>query len=141
MYNLFISHSWSYSDEYEKVIRMLDSAPYFSYRDYSVPKDDPLRIYSRYYNAELRNKIANQMRTCHVVLILAGVYASYSDSIDMEIEIAKSLNKPIIAVERWGSERTSLKVKQNADRVVGWNTSSIVAAIRELSIWAIRYGN
>ncbi len=134
MYNLFISHSWSYSDEYEKIIRMLDSAPYFSYRDYSVPKDDPLRIYSRYYNSELRNKIANQMRTCHVVLILAGVYASYSDSIDMEIEIAKSLNKPIIAIERWGSERTSLKVKQNADRVVGWNTSSIVDAIRELSI-------
>lgn len=134
MYNLFISHSWSYSDEYEKIIRMLDSAPYFSYRDYSAPKDDPLRIYSRYYNSELRNKIANQMRTCHVVLILAGVYASYSDSIDMEIEIAKSLNKPIIAIERWGSERTSLKVKQNADRVVGWNTSSIVDAIRELSI-------
>ena len=74
------------------------------------------------------------MRTCHVVLILAGVYASYSDSIDMEIEIAKSLNKPIIAIERWGSERTSLKVKQNADRIVGWNTSSIVDAIRELSI-------
>lgn len=134
MYNLFISHSWNYSDEYEKIIRMLDSAPYFSYRDYSVPKDDPLRIYSRYYNSELRNKIANQMRTCHVVLILAGVYASYSDSIDMEIEIAKFLNKPIIAIERWGSERTSLKVKQNADRVVGWNTSSIVDAIRELSI-------
>lgn len=134
MYNLFISHSWSYSDEYEKIIRMLDSAPYFSYRDYSVPKDDPLRIYSRHYNSELRNKIANQMRTCHVVLILAGVYASYSDSIDMEIEIAKSLDKPIIAIERWGSERTSLKVKQNADRVVGWNTSSIVDAIRELSI-------
>lgn len=134
MYNLFISHSWSYSDEYEKIIRMLDNAPYFSYRDYSVPKDDPLRIYSRFYNSELRNKIANQMRTCHVVLILAGVYASYSDSIDMEIEIAKSLNKPIIAIERWGSERTSLKVKQNADRIVGWNTSSIVNAIRELSI-------
>ena len=134
MYNLFISHSWSYSDEYEKIIRMLDNAPYFSYKDYSVPKEDPLRIYSRYYNSELRNKIANQMRTCHVVLILAGVYASYSDSIDMEIEIAKSLNKPIIAIERWGSERTSLKVKQNADRIVGWNTSSIVNAIRELSI-------
>lgn len=134
MYNLFISHSWSYSNEYEKIIRMLDNAPYFSYRDYSVPKDDPLRIYSRFYNSELRNKIANQMRTCHVVLILAGVYASYSDSIDMEIEIAKSLNKPIIAIERWGSERTSLKVKQNADRIVGWNTSSIVDAIRELSI-------
>ena len=134
MYNLFISHSWSYSDEYEKIIRMLDNAPYFSYKDYSVPKEDPLRIYSRYYNSELRNKIANQMRTCHVVLILAGVYASYSDSIDMEIEIAKSLNKPIIAIERWGSGRTSLKVKQNADRIVGWNTSSIVDAIRELSI-------
>lgn len=134
MYNLFISHSWSYSKAYEGLTKLLDNAPYFSYKNYSVPKDDPLRIYSKYYKAELRNKIENQMRSCSVVLVLTGVYASYSDSIDMEIEIAKSLRKPIIAIECWGSERTSRKVKENADRIVGWNTNSIVNAIRESSI-------
>ena len=41
--------------------------------------------------------------------------------------------KSIIAIEPWGSERTSLVVKENADRVVKWNTESVVFAIRELA--------
>ncbi len=134
MYNLFISHSWDYSDAYSSLVSLLDSASYFSYKNYSVPKDDPLRIYSVYYKSELRNKIKNQMRLCHVVLILAGVYASYSDSIDMEISVAQELGKPIVAIEPWGSEKTSVVVKNAAKRIVRWNTDSIVSAIREISI-------
>lgn len=134
MYNLFISHSWDYTDAYTKLVSLLDSASYFSYKNYSVPKDDPLRIYSAYYKSELRNKIKNQMRLCHVVLILAGVYASYSDSIDMEISVAQELDKPIIAIEPWGSEKTSVVVKDAARCVVRWNTDSIVSAIRKVSI-------
>ena len=74
------------------------------------------------------------MKACSVVLIFAGVYASYSDSIEMEIKVAKRIKKPIIAIEYWGSERTSMKVKVNADKVVKWNTSSIVDAIKEVSL-------
>ena len=37
-----------------------------------------------------------------------------------------------IAIEPWGAEKTSIKVKNNADKIVGWNTCSIVKAIREL---------
>lgn len=38
-YNLFISHSWAYSDAYKRLVALLDAKPYFSYRNYSVPKD------------------------------------------------------------------------------------------------------
>ncbi len=41
-YNLFISHSWAYNDEYEKLVRMLNDKPYFYYKNYSVPKNDPI---------------------------------------------------------------------------------------------------
>ena len=134
MYNLFISHSWSYCDAYEKLISLLDEVPYFTYKDFSVPKDDPLRIYNTpYYRSELKNKIKTQMRSCSVILVLAGVYASHSDSINMEIEVAKELDKPIIAIEPWGSENTSLIVKNAATRIVRWNTDSIVSAVREVS--------
>ena len=134
MYNIFISHSWNYGDAYEKLLALLNAASYFSYKDYSVPKDDPLRIYNTtYYRTELRNKIKNQMKSCSAILILAGVYASYSDSINMEISIAQELGKPIIAIEPWGAENTSSVVKNAADKVVHWNTDSIVTAIREVS--------
>lgn len=137
MYNLFISHSWSHSDNYKSLCDLLDEASYFTYRNYSIPKDDPLRISAKtdyYYKLQLRRKLSDQMKYASVVLILAGVYSSYSDAIDMEISIAKELKKPIIAIELWGAERTSNVVKNNADIIVRWNTDSIVKAIREYSI-------
>ena len=79
--------------------------------------------------------ISEKIRNCHVVLVMAGVYSTYSKWINVEIEVAKNefqWEKPIIAIEPWGSERTSQHVKNNADLIVGWNTDSIVSAIREL---------
>ena len=135
MYNLFISHSWKYGDAYYQLINLLDNAGYFSYKNYSVESSNPITIYNKnYYESELMNKLRVQMRTCHVVLILAGVYSSYSEYIQMEIQIAKELNKPIIAIEPWASERTSIVVKNSAKCIVKWNTSSIVDAIRKYSI-------
>jgi len=133
-YHLFISHSWSYSDSYEKLIQLLDAAPNFSYKDFSVPKDDP--IHNAPNQAALYQAIKNKIAPTQVILILAGVYATYSKWIDREIQIAKTefqSPKPIIAIEPWGAEKTSLKVKDNADKIVGWNTNSIVSAIRELA--------
>lgn len=133
-YNIFISHSWAYSDAYEKLTKLLNGARYFSYKNYSVPKDDP--IHNAQNQAQLYDAIKKQISPSQIVLILAGVYATYSKWIDKEIKIAKSeflTAKPIIAVQPWGAEKTSQKVKDNADRIVGWNTSSIVTAIRELA--------
>ena len=71
-----------------------------------------------------------------VVLIVAGVYATYSKWIDKEIYIAQKeflSPKPIIAIRPWGNERMSTKVTEAADKIVGWNTESVVSAIRELA--------
>ncbi|EHL18928.1 hypothetical protein HMPREF9628_01925 [Peptoanaerobacter stomatis] len=130
MYNIFISHSWTYGDAYEKLTSMLDRKPYFSYKNYSVPKYDPVHNARNEY--ELKNAIRNQMKYASCILVLAGVYSSYSKWIQIEIELAKELNKKIIAIEPWGSEKTSTVVKNHADRIVGWNTDSIVTAIRDL---------
>ncbi len=128
VYNLFISHSWSYSDEYRRLCNLLNDRPYFEYRNYSVPFNDP--IHTNGTDRQLREAIENKIRPTSVVLILAGVYSTYSKWINKEVEIAKNLNKKIIAIEPWGSERTSFFVKENADEIVGWNTESIVRAIR-----------
>ena len=133
-FNLFISHSWTYSDAYDGLINLLDLRAYFYYRNYSVPKDDPLHTNGT--DLQLYNAIKNKISPCSVILILAGVYSSYSKWIENEIYIAKNeflSNKPIVAIEPWGSERTSIRVKEAAAITVGWNTDSIVSAIRALA--------
>lgn len=130
-YNIFVSHSWSYSDYYDRLISLLEERKYFDFRDYSVPKNDP--IHNAKNKEELKKAIRSQMEHASCVLILAGVYATYSKWINIEIELAQELGKSIIAIEPRGAEKTSLVVKDAADIVVGWNTESIVNAIRELS--------
>jgi hypothetical protein len=131
IYNLFISHSWAYSDAYDGLVSLLDKRSYFEYRNHSVPKDDP--IHTNGTDGELYEAIENKVIYCNKVIILAGVYSSYSKWIDKKIKIAECLKKPIIAVEPWGSERTSRVVKEHADKIVKWNTESIVDAIRDLA--------
>ena len=129
IYNLFISHSWSYSDAYEGLVNLLDKAACdgFYYKDYSVPKNDP--IHNANNDRQLKEEIRDQMKPASCVLILAGVYATYSKWINIEIELAKEMGKKIIAVSPWGAERISSVVRQSSDVIVGWNTKSIVNEI------------
>lgn len=128
IYKLFISHSWNYSDSYSKLVGLLEKKPGFDFRNYSVPKDDPIQ--NARYDYQLKEAIERQIRPASCVIILAGVYATYSKWISIEIEIAQKLGKKIIAVEPLGSEHTSTVVKNAADEIVRWNTDSIVRAIR-----------
>ena len=81
-YNLFISHSWTYRDAYDKLVKMLNDQPRFSYRDFSVPKDDP--VHNAASDQQLYKAIKQQIQFCEVVLIMGGVYSTYSKWINKE---------------------------------------------------------
>lgn len=127
-YRLFISHSWAYGDAYEKLVAFFNEHPNLKWMDYSIPKNDP--IHDAPSETALYNAIKDQVAPVNCVVILAGVYSSYSKWINKEIEIAKAVyKKPIIAIEPWVSEKTFKIVKDNANAVVKWQSVSIVAAI------------
>lgn len=127
-YNLFISHSWNYGDQYQGLLDLLNKDTSFDYKNYSVPENDPIQGVKS--DRALKEAIRNQMQPASCVLILAGVYATYSKWINIEIELAKEMGKKIIAVEYWGAEHTSAVVKDAADEIVGWNSKSVIKAIR-----------
>lgn len=129
MYRIFISHSWNYSNQYDSIIDFLDKQG-IEYYNHSVPKDDP--VHTNGTDKDLYNAIDAKIRGCSCVIILAGVYASYSKWINKEIEIAQTYGKPIIAVKYWGASRFSSVVIDAADKVVGWNSKSVADAIKEL---------
>ena len=132
-YRLFISHSWAYSDAYERLVKLFNAHPNFKWVDYSVPRNDP--IHNALNDTALYGAIKEQMRFVNCVVMLAGVYSTHSKWINKEIELAKFVfSKPLIAVQPWGAERTSKIVKNNADAIVKWQGTSIVSAIRQFSI-------
>ena len=132
-YNVFISHSWAYGRQYDGLVNLLRKDSSFQFRNYSVPKDDPIHDASN--DRQLREAIRRKMQPCSVILILAGIYVNYSKWINKEIDLTKtgfSTPKPIIAVKYWGSKRTSIPVKNKAQAVVKWNSRSIINAIKEV---------
>jgi hypothetical protein len=132
-YRLFISHSWTYGDAYQKLVQFFVEHPNFSWVNYSVPKEDP--IHNANNDVQLYAAIKAQIAPVNCVVMLAGVYSTYSKWINKEIQISKrDYNKPLIAVEPWAAEKTSKIVKDNADEIVKWQSASIVSAIRRHSI-------
>jgi hypothetical protein len=130
-YRLFISHAWHRHEGYDRLIRFLDDANLFSYSNYSVPQD---KAFAGINNTQLKGQLVKQINPTEVVIILGGIYVSYSSWIQYEIDHAKSLNKPIIGIRPWGAQRMPQTVTDSANIVVGWNTASIVSAIRKYAI-------
>lgn len=129
-YDLFISHSWEYDSDYEGIVGLLKDKNYFSFRNYSVTEEERVEGKS---DTALEHHIKNkQIKPASVVIVIAGMYSSYSDWIGKEVRIAEDLDKPILSVRPWGAERTSY-ITRKADAKAKWNKDSIVSEIRDLA--------
>jgi len=126
-YRIFISHAWEYNYDYYRLTEMLKDAPYFNWKNYSVPEHDPKHVRTK---KELIQALYNQIRPTNIVIILAGMYVPYREWIQKEIDIALELGKPILGVLPWGAQRIPRAIQDYADEIVRWNTASIVDAIR-----------
>ncbi|GAB7093433.1 hypothetical protein JCM30237_05850 [Halolamina litorea] len=125
-YNIFISHAWDYTAEYERVVEFLDGFEELEWQNHSVPLADPLDVVN---GAHLRSRLKDQIRTTSIVLVLAGMYSAHRKWIQNEIELAEEFDKPIVGIEPYGSEQTPNVVEDVADEMVGWRRNSIVRAI------------
>ena len=129
-YKVFISHSWDYVDDLMNLRRLLNNRPYFNAIYEEIPPHEAINSANATY---IKDRIRKRIEESDVVIGMAGMYGSYSEWMKWEIETAKSIGKPVIAVVPWGQERVSSIIAGRADRIVRWNTESIVSAIRELA--------
>lgn len=61
------------------------------------------------------------------------MYELYHKWMKYEVDEAMRMGKPIIAIMPWGGVYMPLELQSKATRQVGWNSASIVKAIRELA--------
>ena len=134
--HVFISHAWKYSGHYDTLADWIFNNNWsvgqasLDFRNYSVPKDDP--IHDANNDKQLLGAIYNQIAMSHVIVIPTGMYTNYSKWIQKEIDGSKGYEKPILAVDPWGQQRTSSVVVDAATESVGWNKQSVINAIWRL---------
>ena len=132
-YHIFISHAWTADSDYKGVIDLLNKDSTFKYKNYSVPKSNPLEINAPTEigrDRQLTRKISEQIRHGSVVIIIAGMYVKYRKWIQKEIDIAKQMNKPILVVRPRGAERIPIELYEY--KMAYWNSTSIIKRIKEV---------
>lgn len=128
MYHIFISHAWLYNEPYNTLVKWINNDTDIQWANYSVPIENPIDTNKK---RELKQKLTNKIALSNVVIILAGMYAAYSEWIDYEIDEAVRMGKYIIGVRPWSQERIPKKVQDNATIMVGWNSKSVTDAIKK----------
>ncbi len=130
-YQIFISHVWRrQNDYYQGLIRLLDQAQRFGFKDLSVPR-------IRYLDGEaepVKEQILAVLRTADVVLVVNTPVVSRSSYVQEELNEAEKYGIPIIAInppKRHGSMSGSQFPAILKARKALWTTKSIVEAIRE----------
>lgn len=129
-YNLYISHSWKKNNELIRLRNLLQDRAYFPVEFLEASPDRPINSMNESY---IRQRLALKISKADVLLVMAGVYATTSDWITFEMQVAHSLGIPIIGVIPWGQSNISSMVRSYAVDIVGWNTESVVKSIRYYS--------
>jgi hypothetical protein len=131
-YDLFISHVWHNSIEYNRIVEILNDAPNFYWRNYSSREIDPmLDLNSEYGKIKLLQQLEDQIKHVNLLVICADLHTLKPFWIEQEIAIAGKYKKPFIVVKPYGSDKTSGIISVQARELVGWDTNALVAAIRK----------
>ena len=130
VYNIFISHSWSYPNDLKNLRNLLHKRGYFSVEFEEASAEEPINSQNAtYIKTRLKKKISNS----NIILGIAGIYASHSEWMEWELDKAKNLYIPIVGVVPWGQQRISTTVSSRSIVDVRWDTESIVEAVRQYS--------
>lgn len=136
-YDLFISHAWKYGSEYDRLVNLLDKANYFKYRNYSAPKEKPLHNLDTTdvsTKLEIQRAIDRKIQPVNAVLVISGMYYNNREWMQYELDTAKNMNKPIIAIRPYFNTKMPQSIAEIATTTALWNTDSILFAIRMYAI-------
>lgn len=103
--NIFISHCWKISEDYDTIVNWLDESS-LVLRNMSIPKHNPKDATN---DNELKKLIDNNIRESSIFLIISSMHISQPKNkwLSIELEIAKKYDKPIIAIKPWGNKKNA----------------------------------
>lgn len=123
---VFVSHAFSESDDYLRLFEYIESNPKFFYINTSRPEEMPAGGSEAFKEA-----LRQQIEASEAVVILSSVYETKRDWIQYQINAAKALKKPIIAMKAFGGAHAiPAEVSGVAAEMPEWNEREIVDALK-----------
>jgi hypothetical protein len=123
---LFVTHTWEENDDYPRVFEYLESPGTFYYVNTSQPQG------RRPVDPEAqREDLRRQIAPCEVVIVVPAAYRREPELVLFELNFAKAADRPIVALENFGSTEDLPKaIKDLADEVSAWNERNLIDALK-----------
>ena len=134
-YDLFVTHAWRFHEDWTKFTEFMDQIPGILWRNFSLPWHDPaISPNTEVGGRFIRSSLESQIIPVHVVVLLAGVYEIRSARlwVDMEVEMAKKHNKPIVALPAINEDSIPAELVALCDATSGWDAARLIATIDEV---------
>jgi hypothetical protein len=123
---LFVTHTWAENDDYVRVFEYLEATGTFYYQNTAQPRAKrPLDKESQ------REDLRRQIAPCEVLVVLPDVFRVEPDLVLFQMTFAKAADRPIVALENFGSTAPLPKaILDMADEVSAWNERNLIDALR-----------
>jgi hypothetical protein len=135
-YDVFITHSWRFHDDWKRIGALLDGVDGFKWRNFSVPWYDPAMDPNTTVGDKfVHDWLESQIIPCHVFIFLESVYAinSARNWVKEEVELARTHGLPVIGLPTFGAADLGDPLKEMVDCVSQWDAASIVEKIKEVA--------
>jgi hypothetical protein len=115
---LFVTHAWEENDDYSRVFEYLEAPGTFYYHTTSLPHAKrPIDKESE------REELRRQISPCEVII-------AAPDLVLFQMQFAKAADRPIVAMENFGSTQPLAKaITDLADEVSAWNERNLIDAL------------
>jgi MTH538 TIR-like domain (DUF1863) len=134
-YDIFATHAWRFHEDWTKFAELMDKMPGLLWRNFSLPWHDPaISPNTEAGGRFIRSSLESQIIPVHVVILLAGVYEIRSARVwvDMEVEMAKKHNKPIIAMPAINKDSIPDALVALCDASSSWDAARLIAVMDEV---------
>jgi hypothetical protein len=127
---LYVVHGWHQDEDYVRLFDYLESADNFFYRSMSSPEarsPEGEGVIAR------RALVEEALKNTECVVCPASTWELCNDWARFTVEAARRRLLPIVAIEHFGPKDMDPVLKGRASQVVGWDSRSIIDAIRHLA--------
>jgi len=124
---VYVTHTFSETDDYLRVFEFLESVERFYYLNVSKPENIPQ---SGGLEA-IKDEFIAQIKESEAVIVLASLFADKPDLVRFQMDVASANEKPIIAIRPFGAMlETSPELVERASELIEWNNRDIADALR-----------
>lgn len=132
VYDIFITHAWRYHEDWSLLAEMLDNLAELKWRNFSLPWHDPaMEPNSEVGGKFIRDFLETQIIPACGVVFLSGVYAIKSARrwLDLELEMARTYNKPVIGLPAIGEAEVPEELRPLCDGCTTWDAKAVISAL------------